>query len=1019
MHLLADYPPSERFSEVLFQIGWNFVQHYPGASQTEPLLALFERLPKSDNNHWEGFFLRGERLLARGSSAEAAALYRATQADPALPPALVSLFASQEFAAELAGKSFAAAARIFERLEPGADVGNTMVVDAFVRAILLALEEGRTDAAWRFTRRLAETPDEVLAATAAVGQAQGFKRMAADEAGARQAWQSQQQWWPAWLALGRKLGRPAGGQPVAELVDFATVQEQVDGLLRQNQPGAAYAALEGLAHAARWDPAMAIGFAVLVTAELGGREAAELQITVLKALPPAPDPTQQAKQLLVLGSALYDAQRAAEAQAQLRALLELDISGPLHQRGAAILGLAAVATGEGMAEARDRLAGVLDDSYPPDGRGMAVLALADLHTGLGQPEEARKLLQREVANPLFAGTEALAELESRLAASRLGGQGDLFDLAWEGFRKRFPLPFLALAEPASLDDPRLAGKDADEIFDGDWLPAEKVKLAYLMAADRRRPVAEKGTALSRMAFELRHVVPSQQRCREMLQAIFADDRFPAALRSDASFAFAIGWSEQRNLGELAAFLARPDIDLRPRAREILEVQRALIAASEESPEALERYVAGLAAKRQSDAEAAMFSMAYIQLVLRGPQGAAERLAPQLEKLQTAAPERADELRLEAARALVDFTEGRRLVELLRRKIPAPAGGRPALVAAGMYSGLLESLAPEQCRELLRYEVYRLDLDLAHTANWPIYYLLCGERGDGSAQLVIALLREVLELDLRDETKAQWLAAVAVSLGEDEPLWPELLAAARARGTAAENKETGRLLRVFEISRQLRAGGTVDFKAEKKETQGFDRSLLLAYEAQVVLRDRDPAAAQAFLASHTATELKDPTSLPAKVALARLAPGSAEAKWIEKAARRQVYEDRLEALTSCSWTHASRAIELTRLLDGAATYDREWFDWVLGCQETPVGRAALRLGDAEARQDWPAAYASAQELIAREPLDHDDQFRLGRAAFHLGKKEEAKAALSLFLEAARNHSDQPAARELLARLAAGS
>ncbi len=112
------------------------------------------------------------------------------------------------------------------------------------------------------------------------------------------------------------------------------------------------------------------------------------------------------------------------------------------------------------------------------------------------------------------------------------------------------------------------------------------------------------------------------------------------------------------------------------------------------------------------------------------------------------------------------------------------------------------------------------------------------------------------------------------------------------------------------------------------------------------------------------------------------------------------------------------IKLSRALDGKASYPAAWFEAVLAGIKKEAGRKLLQVVDAEAREDWKALYQATKELIAIENLDHDDQWYLGHAAFELGKKEEAKEALKLFLGAAKGSPEQPLARELLARLENG-
>jgi hypothetical protein len=1024
VHLLATFPSTASFSERLYQVAWCFTEHFPQASQVEPLLALMGRLAKSDSYYWEGRRLAGQRLAGRQDFAGAASLYRALLAENGLPDDYRAVFTAELGDAQLAGGKFAEASRTYAELSAIAELSLSRVVDSLLRATLLELEQGRREEAWRYLRQLRQVAAEVVAETASPEQVTGFAALAVDEKAGSAALAGAESWWPLWLELEKRIGlAPAAAPVVAVLGDLETFGEQMAGQAERSDLVPVFASLRLLAHAARWDPKMAIELAGMLTFLAAKRpdyaeRMRETSIAVYRALPPNPDPTVAAQIDLMLAAQLFDSGKTQEAHGHALAAIDRGVGGAVHQRALLVLGMTAATTGADRERVAGELAKALDDSYPRDIRGRAVAHLAQLYRLLGRPEQERLLLEREVAHPAIKGTEKAAELESLLARSRHGGRDELGQ-AFAAWSARFQLPYLEFAEPASLDDPRLKGKKiAIALEDDQWLEPERIKIAFLAAADAERPVAERAEALARSLFSLAPTLPRQSRFREMLQAMLDDPRFPPSLRSAAAMCMALSLAE--NLPALDAFLARPGLPLQERQRELVTFYRGIAEARLQGPAALGKQVEEMLASPLDEWQAKTFPELWEALVLLGEPGAAERLEPRLASLRTAAgdQQKDQELQFACRRTLAEKSELRRAFDAVRGLLLAGQRRqpRPQEIAEVADTDALDSLSPAVCRRLLLYDLETLVLGAAESLEWVHLFVGCIEENDGQMERDLGLaLIAALE---RDESRSDAIMATLGSLSVDQPATASFLEELAKKIDPAQ-KKSWQMLRVLQLANLLHRGGKVSFAAEAEALDAGALRFLRFLEIRILLRDRDVAGAKTFLAALSPAELQSRPGLKERLQLVRMVPDGPERKLVESAARRQIYLSLLGSLTTGSSADGTRVIRLSAELDGRPSYPRAWLDRLLATTENEEGRLALRQADAEARQDWAAAYELAKKVVADTALSYADQWSLGRAAFHLGKKAEAKEALTLLVERAQDHPELSQAREMLAKLAGKS
>ncbi len=1026
---LTRFPPATDFSERLHQVAWCFDKYFSDTPQVDRLIALLTRLPKSDDYHWEGEVIAGSRLARQGKTDEDTRFYEGLLADRELTPGYLSVFTTLLAGTQLDAGNLAEASRRYTELEAKADLSVPLTVDGLLRATLFELESGRTDEALRYLRKLRQIGAETIAASSSPEQASDLLALAADEAAARKAWAGAANWWPLWLEIEAKAELPRPG-PVAPLIgDLATLGRLIGDALRANDSRAALEAMRDLAHAARWQPSLVHELSALTNTLSSAKPELEasfhaMAIAAHRSVPPFADADLAGKNYLLLASHLIATNQAAEALAPLDAMSQLSLGGDLNQRAKILLAFVAAGTGQERERAALELSRALDDSFPTGLRGTAVSSLASLYKLLGRRDEERSLLEREIHHPAIEGTPLVRDLESRLEANRRGGGADEFAQAFGEWQARFPLPVLTYAEPTNLDDPRLQGKKTEALTDdADWLAAEKVKIAFLAALDPQRPVAARSTLLASVILTLEGLVPRQGKYQQMLSAMLDEPRFPPFLRANAALILGAKLVSIYDFAGFDTLLEKEGGLLRPIQRELLLSWREMVEIDQRGPAAIEEHLAALLSQKLSKVQAQQFEQLWPKLILRGEDGVAERFEKRLDGLSLAEGNRdeEDELRFASRRALVELAEVRRSLEALRgllltdKKTPS----RPAAFADMVGAKGFESLPASTCRELLLYDLATLELGVAETLKWPREMLTClaGAKAPGSE--IRDLLFTALDALSRDEDRANLLLSAA-AIGEDDPVWPSLIQGAKKRIHSEKEKKSWQTLHLLELQGKLRSGEKVDWDSEAGALSGLALSLLKHRQTTSLLRDRDLAPARAFPAGLSASELKSELGMFRRVQLVQLisqgaAKKSAESQLVESSARRQLYEAQISALSYASFREGITAIRLAHALDGKASYPAAWLEALLADIENELGRTGLLLFDAEARQDWAALYQHAKTLITLEHPDHDDQWYLGRAAFELGKKEEAKAALELFLEVAKDSPHQKEARELLARL----
>ena len=1022
-HLLTTFPPQPDFSRRLYQLTYAFAEHHPEAPQADALLALMNRLPKADANYWEGQAIAGRRLAALGKTDPALALYRRQLADPLLPPAFAAVFKALAAEAALGAGRLADAEASYGQLGGGADLGLPIVIDALVQAALLELEAGRPEEALAYLQRLQSADPAVVERSASPQQALYLRQLGGDEKRARRAWASAADWWPSWLDLEARWPAPPG-RPVAPLLgDLQLLGARFGDELARGDRAAAFEILRRLAYAARWDPQLALELSgsliyLVPTRPDLAEPIHQTAIILHRALPPFAEPESAARSRLLLAAHLIDAGRPAEALEPLRDLLALKVGGMLEQRGLTLLAMVALATGRGEEQAAAELARALagdisGGGFPAELRGVAALRLAELYQRLGRPEDERKLLEKETLHPAVRASPQQAELAARLAAARKGS--DLLAETFAAWRDGFELPILAVAEPASLADARLAGKAGSQLLEGGWLPPEKVKIAFLAASDARRSVEERTGLLIAVLPELRGCLPRQGVYRRMLEALARERRFPASVRSAAAFYWVYSHIQHENLAAADQLLRGRELELSPQQRGALEALRSLPAAKADGASGLEGYVAGLLGRKLEPAREQLLPEAWRYLALLGAEGAAERMAPLLDglRLENGDTGREAELR----RALRESRQGlgalrRARVDWRRRWLGPGAPARPELLDEIANPRALEGLAPDECRALLLYDLEKLELGLAATPSWPAYFAACQEgaetAGPVQAEIVLALAGGALD----DGPKAAALAEAAGYLADDDRVWPALLAGLKKAVDPRREPLAGRAVAMLAAQRALRGGEKVDWQTLRRDLDEDQRALVGGWQARLLLNQGDAAGARALLAATPAAELENPAGLLERLQLLALSPGP-EANAARAAARRQAYLAKLAALANDSWSAARQAIRLEAALGEKS--DPAWAAALAERIRHPLGRLSLELAVAEARADWPAAHAAAKRMIDIESPDHDDLWSLGRAAFEAGRKEEAQAVLRLFLEKTRNHPAEPEARRILAGL----
>lgn len=1026
--LLTRYPPDEQFARRLFQIAWCLNRIDRDAPLIDEVLALLERLPKTDNNYWEGQMIAVERQLARTGAATAIKGYEKLLADPAIyenfrVPILIKVGRLHE----QEGRK-AAALATYLKLE--ADAPRLAgALSGLARAALILLEQGEVEKALALIKRFPVHAEANLEAINSAALVKDLIALARDEPFAREYWQAAAKWWPSWEKLARELKIPPSNE-VPLIESHEALGEEIGEAQRAQRPESVLAAFDLMIRAARFQPRN--------VAELAGSFS-----FLLKAAPSSVRPLRAALIELFQQAPLKDAAEIATAKISLVALL---IDQDLEDQAAMAIDAylaegppeddqyfrmlflrAIVHTVQEKVSAQDvaDLEKALAGGYSDTSRGNVVLLLAQVYSRLDRRPEELTLLERELEHAAVKESGQVQALRQRLEAlRRADSEADELKVALLSWLEGLKLGWWDFVDLKSLEDPRIAGKSADEIEeDQRLLEPERLKAWLLIAAAQERPFEDRQVALNQALFKLSEILPLAPR-RAAWQAVIADEKFPKAVRLFAYFILSVSAVEHSHESleselEKHAFAA----ELLPQQQQLLEFLDELDQAVTAGPAAIALLADRLLDDGLNEKERLRFDDIFGNLLQSGDLAAAEKALARLEQVQ-----------------LIDLDEQQAASFRLERKRELRARKREEAVFAVLRKVLLKNLDPAKLEEPAELDMLGNSAELIclkeETALRARLYLL------NDRKLTSPLADEATEFldDMPPKERAPIAAELAreaiIGLDEDEDLAAFLnaieqsldpasarpwLEALRAKAEPAHYPESAALLQRLQVAQTLLEGREVSWDAEldqsaDSEEMGYLRHLRFLQ----ILHQGNVKAARLELGRLSAAELTQAAGLGTRLRLARLSKLEEEIALIEKAARRQIYESTLRSWqlpTEIAWIHASRVFHLSGQLEGRPAYPPAWLEFWKNATQSEFLGSLIPLRDAELRQDWPTAQPLAAKLHKLEPGNISLAYSLGRAAAQNGDREVARRALGEVVKSGYGMLERAEAKAWLEQLGA--
>jgi tetratricopeptide (TPR) repeat protein len=990
------------------------------------LLDLCDQLPPANPYLVEAKFLRAERLARMGDARGERAVLTDVLAIPDLSadylaPACRKLGANLEAAGD-----FRQALEVYAQVETQVSSHGT-AAQCTLHAVWINLSLGNDPEAVRLLGLLSRAPPAVTRAIPAEAQLRELEALV-HTGHEKEFWTDGRAWWSEWVKFGLLIGAPPDlpEYGVPEIADVGGLEDSIRQAVRSGDRAAYLRHQSVLMSAARWQPSLGAEAASLCTmaVRMAGKSGDELRGTLIRMLasPHPPEIAGLRERRLCLAVNYLDVRQPTET---LRVAAEF-FSAPQPKDNTTramhrIRALAAISAGRDYPESS---AGLEDDlSNPREGgqRAMAVGLLADLYQRMGRATDSDGLVQRELANPLvMADPQGRADLQSRLGHHDLAAPVPPPVTKWI---QSSGLAWYDYAEPESLQDPRVAGREgAADDPNSNFAPVERVKLLLLEAADPQRSPGDRNRAFLEGSVGIVGWSQDYGRMDAMASSVVNDPAIDTQVR------LGMMW-------KVLTILARegrgPEYD-RWRANALcrefspefksrvawLDREASLDRVSSDAILALAR---PLCAQKLTASGLLMLEDCLDFLLRVGAVSAAEDLENGSASwtFTEDASASADTARLEFARMIRVAKATVPVHEALASAAIARFPHVPASMPQEYQNARIERDLPELGQEPTFEACLRListrQFERDDFKFWGTFF---GSLPAGNAPAIGSLIRAALEAAPDDEIRSQLIVLSFTSFDTDDAQVRAEMERAFAPYRKPEEFPASYLsLRLYEIHRDLRLGVLAS-----PETAFIDLNdpRIIPVKQRVCLRFYTQNGARAPLQrtidQMDPGQILSPGFLTQTVPALELLGNEGELKSAREASARLAKEDVLESWARGNEAAGNAALDLALVLGDKTILPPAWVGEAGSAAPDPLFRGRVLLTQAYLESNWTEVARVSADLTASNPNHYSSYWFLASALHHLGRDSEAAKALGPYLEHAKDELDYPKAVAMAKELA---
>ncbi len=1002
------------------------------ASKIDPtvpgkILDWCAELPPDNDYFVEGQLLRATRLARTGDATGERKVLQGLRNNPDVSTGFhlhldLRIAASCEAAGDYAG-----AVEHYRRIEIHA-TAEDRAASGLLRAVLLHLHQGNDEEALRILAILKTVPDAVLARTTAPAQIRELRTLL-ETGHAADVWAAGRAWWSDWLAFAAPLGGSA--TDLATVIPVIEDLEQLGARLgeakRAKDRTAYYRQLTTLTSAARWMPSLGseLGSLFSTSAEVDTTQATRLRALLIRQLMmPHPRAIENhAERQLQQAIHCIDGGQPAEA---LRVIAEYRADHPAPHAYAQAMnrlrGLAALAVKQDLEATAAALAADLADTTYTVQRAPAARILSDILIQLGREKDEEEMLRREVAHPAVLADKARHDL---LAArlSQLVGERD-YAREINTWLKSLDVPWLDHVDPAGLDDPRLHNLDeAIASAAQHFAPVEQAKLHWLAATDLRRAREDREKSVRLLFNQLLQLSPTYTRLNLVVTRTADHPGLDDNTRITAVWVALLVLSDEGRAEDYQRWRAHPYCERfnAGTKKNLARVDRWM-AIDRRSAPAILKLAEELTADGLDEFTGQLMGDLFAALVQTGDYAALDAFVEQSGRWRLPADSRftSAAIKLEFARRVRQAKAfGRvfdRLSEMALARYPTPADGMPAVYRDLRVRPVLAKASPEETRQMC---LHLLKERRASRASLDVFgaYLSSLVREPDAVKQIDELFAAAIAAADSDALRQEIIQLFIGHVDTDNPGVREALRRTIAREiNPTQNPAAALTAAFFESKIADRLGDTA--KAEGV-LLGFTDPMAVGLRQLIGLemqnRRGDLPALRRSVESLPAQVLLSPRTLPISIEAYTKLGMKEELQAARSQARVEVRKHVAQSWAAHDPDSRSLALLLAEVLAEPDLLPPAWAEHLQKNLPGSFERETVAVTRASLLRDWPATLAAATILNRDFPTHYHFYWHRAKAAAELGRKDEAREALTVYLQYSKDEKQYVEAQALAKKL----